>query len=86
MIYYVRSAYGLNNPWFRRAKASGGPVLFLVAQGWYLWTVLKVRPRLPLAGSAALVLVGFATLSVPPYVALILVAATLTTLAILDRG
>lgn len=63
----------------------GGPILFLAAQGWYLWTVLKVRPRLPLAGSAALVLVGFVTLAAPPYVALILVAASLTTLAILDR-
>jgi low temperature requirement protein LtrA len=63
----------------------GGPILYLVAQGWYLWTVPKVRPRLRLVGSAALVLVGFAASTAPSYVALILVAASLTTLAILDR-
>lgn len=63
----------------------GGPILFLVAQGWYSWLVLQVWPRLRLVGSAALVLVGFAALTTPPYVALILVGASLTTLAILDR-
>ena len=64
----------------------GGPILFLVAQGWYLWAVVpRVRPRLRLVGSAALVLVGFVALAVPPYVALILVAASLTTMALLDR-
>ena len=63
----------------------GGPILFLVAEGWYFWAVLQVRPRLRLVGSAALVLVGFAAVWVPPYVALILAGASLTTLAILDR-
>lgn len=63
----------------------GGPVLFLLAQGWYLWTVPQVRPRLHVAGSAALVLVGVATLTAPPFVALILAGATLSTLALLDR-
>lgn len=63
----------------------GGPILFLVALGWYFWVVLQVRPRLWLIGSAALVLVGFAAVWVPPYVALILAGASLTTLAILDR-
>jgi low temperature requirement protein LtrA len=64
----------------------GGPILYLVAQGWYLWAVPRVSLRLRLIGSAALVLVGFATLSAPPYVALILVGATLWILAVLDRG
>ncbi len=63
----------------------GGPILHLVAQGWYLWAVPRVSPRPHLAGSAALVLAGFATLSAPSYVALILVAASLTTMTILDR-
>jgi low temperature requirement protein LtrA len=63
----------------------GGPILFLIAQGWYSWLVLQVWSRLRLIGSAALVLVGIAALAVPPYVALILVAASLTILALLDR-
>ncbi|MBV9110762.1 MAG: low temperature requirement protein A [Gemmatimonadetes bacterium] len=44
----------------------GGPVLFLAAQGWYLWIVLRVRPRLQLIGSAALALAGLVSLAVPP--------------------
>jgi low temperature requirement protein LtrA len=64
----------------------GGPVLFLLAEGWYLWAVPHVWPRLRLIGSAALVLVGFASWMAPSYVALILAAASLTTLALLDRG
>jgi low temperature requirement protein LtrA len=63
----------------------GAPILYLVAQGWYLWAVPRVSPRLRLIGSAALVLVGLATSTAPPYVALILVGATLWILAVLDR-
>lgn len=63
----------------------GGPILFLLAQSWHYWFVLKLRPRLDLIGSAALLLIGFATLTAPPYVALILVGASLSTLAILDE-
>jgi low temperature requirement protein LtrA len=62
----------------------GGPILFLVAKAWYSWFVLQVSPRLHQAGSAALVLVGFAASTAPPYVALILVGVSLTALAILD--
>jgi low temperature requirement protein LtrA len=60
----------------------GGPVLFLVAQGWYLWVVPRVRPRV-IIGGAALVPVGFAASAAPPYVALVLAGATLVTLAVL---
>ena len=63
----------------------GGPILYLVAQGWYLWTVPGVFSRLRLIGSAALVLVGLATSTAPPSAALILVGATLWVLAVLDR-
>jgi low temperature requirement protein LtrA len=63
----------------------GGPILFLLAQGWYLWVMPQIWPRLRLIGSAALVLVGLAAVLVPPHVALILAGASLTTLAILDR-
>jgi low temperature requirement protein LtrA len=63
----------------------GGPILFLAAQGWYLWAVPKVRSQLHLIGGVALLLVGLATLAVPPYTGLILVGASLTTLAILAR-
>jgi low temperature requirement protein LtrA len=64
---------------------SGGPILFLAAQAWYLWLAPGVRSQLNLAGGIVLMLVGFATLAVPPYVALLLVSATLSTLAILAR-
>ena len=64
---------------------SGGPILFLAAQGWYLWAVPNVRSQLHLIGGVALLIVGLATLAVPPYAALILVGASLTTLAIIDQ-
>ncbi len=63
----------------------GGPILFLAAQGWYLWAVPKVRSQLHLVGGIALLLVGLATLAAPPYVALLLVGASVSTLAILAR-
>jgi hypothetical protein len=63
----------------------GGPILYLVAQGWYLWAAPGVLSRLRLIGSAALVLAGLATLSAPPSAALILVGAILWILAVLDR-
>jgi len=63
----------------------GGPILFLAAQGWYLWAVPNVRSKFHLIGGAILLLVSLATLAVPPYGALILLGASLTTLAILDR-
>ena len=62
----------------------GGPILFLAAQGWYLWAVPHVSPRLHLAGSAALLLVGCAALMAPPYLALVLAGAGLTILVMVD--
>jgi len=63
----------------------GGPILFLAAQGWYLWAVPNVRSQLHVVGGGALLLVGLATLAVSPYVALFLVGTSVLTLAILDR-
>ena len=63
----------------------GGPILILAAQGWYLSAVPSVRSQLHMTGVGALLLVGLATLAVPPYVGLILVGASISTLAILDR-
>ncbi|HZB95748.1 MAG TPA: low temperature requirement protein A, partial [Herpetosiphonaceae bacterium] len=63
----------------------GGPILFLLAQGWYFWVVLQVQPRLHMIESAALVVLGFATLPMPRSVALMLTAASLAIVAILDR-
>ncbi len=62
---------------------AGGPILFLAAQGWYLWQVPRVRSRLHVIGGVVLLLVGPVTLAVPPYVALFLVAASVFILAIL---
>ena len=63
----------------------GGPILYLLAEGWYLWAVLRILPRLRLIGCAALVLLGFATSTAPLSVALPLVGASLAIMAILDR-
>jgi low temperature requirement protein LtrA len=63
----------------------GGPVLFLAAQAWYLWALTSDAPRLRVAGSVALIVVGGAALLAPPYVAVILAGASLTTLAALDQ-
>ncbi len=63
----------------------GGPLLYLLAQGWYRAAVPQVRPRFQLIGSAVLVVVGLAALAAPPYVALLLVEATLTAALYLTR-
>jgi low temperature requirement protein LtrA len=63
----------------------GGPILFLAAQGWYLWAVPNVRSQLHLVGGIALLLVGLTTLAVPPYAALLLIGASVSILAILAR-
>ena len=63
----------------------GGPVLFLAAQAWYLRVVPRVWSKLHFIGFSALLLVGFGTLVVPPYAALILVGVSLSTLAIVDQ-
>ncbi len=64
---------------------SGGPILFLAAQGWYLWAVPNVRSQLHVLGGVALLLVGLVTLAAPPYVALLLVGSSVSTLSILAR-
>ncbi len=63
----------------------GGPILFLSAQGWYLWAVPSVRSQLHVIGGMVLLFVGLATLAVPPYVALLLVGASVLTIAVLAR-
>ena len=79
-------AHPQGQTWFALSLLlGGGPILFLAAQGWYLWAVPKVRSKLHLIGGIALLLVGLATLSVPPYVALLLVGASVSTLAIIAR-
>ena len=64
---------------------AGGPILFLAAQSWYLWAVPKIRSKLHMVGGGALLLLGFAMLVVPAYVALLLVGACLVILATVDR-
>lgn len=64
---------------------AGGPILFLAAQGWYLWAVPKVRSKLHMAGGAALLLAGLATLAMPAYGALLLVGVCLAILAVADH-
>ncbi|HSF83157.1 MAG TPA: low temperature requirement protein A [Anaerolineales bacterium] len=63
----------------------GGPILFLAAQGRYLWKILNIRSQLHWIGGVALLLVDLTTLALPAYAALILVGVSLATLAILDQ-
>lgn len=64
---------------------AGGPILFLAGQGWYLRAVPHVWSKLHFIGVGVLVLVGIGTLFVPAYAALIIVAISLTTLAVVDQ-
>ncbi len=64
---------------------AGGPLLFFAAQGWYLWWVPRVSPRLQLMGGAMLVVAGFVALALPAYGALTLVSACLAGLAFVDK-
>jgi hypothetical protein len=64
----------------------GGPVLFLLAQAWYLRTVPRVSSRLQVVGSCALFVLGFAALAAPAYVALIGAAVALGVVALFDRS
>jgi low temperature requirement protein LtrA len=65
---------------------AGGPILFMAAQGWYLWLVPKVQPRRQWIGGVGLLLAGLATLALPSYAALMLVSASLGILVIFDKG
>jgi len=63
----------------------GCPILYLIAQGWYLQAVPHNSPWLRIIGSVVLVVGGIAMLTVPAYLALILAGASLTILAIIDQ-
>lgn len=63
----------------------GGPTLFLAAQGWYLWAVVKARSRLHLLGSVTLLPLCLAMQGVPSYIELTIVGASLIVLAKLER-
>ena len=63
----------------------GGPILYLLTQSWFLQAVPQDSMRLRLIGSAVLAVAGFVLLTAPPYIALILAAAILTALTLLDQ-
>jgi low temperature requirement protein LtrA len=63
----------------------GGPILFVLAQAWYAWVVLRLRPHRYLLGCIVLVVLAVVTRPAAPVVTLSLVAATLAILAILDQ-
>jgi low temperature requirement protein LtrA len=59
----------------------GGPLLYLLAQAWYLHVVSGRLPGLRLAGAGALILGGAVSLLISPYAALALLAGLLAALA-----
>jgi low temperature requirement protein LtrA len=78
------------NPWETTAPTlslllAGGPILFLLAQGWYLWLVPRVQPRLNGIGVIALLAIGSIALALPAYAALILVAGCLAILPMFEK-
>ena len=63
----------------------GGSILYLLAQNWYLHSVTGGSPRLRFIGIGILSLIGLLALTAQPFIALILLAATLAILAIFDQ-
>jgi low temperature requirement protein LtrA len=62
----------------------GGPILYLCAQAWYLWTTSRAVSAVHLGGSAALVGVALGELFVPAWCALGMTGAVLVILGLLD--
>ena len=57
------------------------PLLYLLAQAWYLRVVSGQLPRVQLAAAGALILAGAISLAMPPYAALALMTSLLAALA-----
>ncbi len=64
----------------------GGPMLFLVAEAWYLRSVVGVRPTLQAVGVVSLLVAGTLMLAAPPYLALVVAAGVLTALAVFNQA
>ena len=62
----------------------GGPMLYLLAQAWYLRSILNQRATIQLTGTALLLLGAIATIPAEPFVALIATAVCLSGLAIFE--
>ncbi|MHC1681489.1 MAG: low temperature requirement protein A [Clostridiaceae bacterium] len=62
----------------------GGPILFLVAQGWYLIKVPNVSPRLYVACGVLLFIVSIGACFFPAWISLVIVGLIITLLALLD--
>ena len=62
----------------------GGPILYLLAQTWYLRAILGQHARVQLIGGAVLVIAAVVTSPTPPWVALLIAAVALSTLAAVD--
>lgn len=62
----------------------GGPVLFLLAQGWFLYAIHDVRSHFHVVGLMALAVTGFVTLAVQLQLALIMVGTVLLVLVLCE--
>lgn len=63
----------------------GGAILYLLFQSWYFQAVTGDSTRLRVIGCIALALIGLLSMTLPPYIALILLGVSLTILAIFDH-
>lgn len=75
----------ISRPYGRTSISSGGPILLLASQGWYLWVVSKVTSKLHLIGGLVLIFVAIIALKTQPYFALVMTASGLAILSLFAR-
>lgn len=63
---------------------AGGPVLFLIAQSWYVRKVLTIRAHLHWIGAGVVALCSLTIPVLPPYGVLIVIGSVLAVLAVYD--
>lgn len=64
----------------------GGPILYLISQGWYLWHISKKIPYYRIVGGLSLVVAGFLSYFTKVYFSLIVVTILLVILSGLITG
>lgn len=59
----------------------GGPILYLLPQGWYLWYVTGKLSYQRLIGIIVLIITGLLTVEISPWIALLIVMLELSTIS-----
>lgn len=64
----------------------GGPILYLISQGWYLWQITRKIPYYRIVGGLSLMVAGFLSYFTQVYLSLIVITILLTILSGLIIG